>query len=105
MLNNDAIGARNYLADEGKDRRIVSEVWIVIEAELSEHFATSGSISASINADGKSLEVTAKGGKHGTQTITLSEGSTFTYSLYKVKEWNKDKTETKNMEDDYKGMS
>ncbi len=36
MLNKDANGARNYLADEGSDGRIVSEVWVVMEAELSE---------------------------------------------------------------------
>ncbi len=50
MLNKDANGARNYLADEGSDGRIVSEVWVVMEAELSEHFETSASITASANA-------------------------------------------------------
>ena len=50
------------------------------------------------------LSVTAKGGKHGTQTITLSAGTTFAYKLHKVKDWNQGKTKIENMEADYKGM-
>lgn len=103
MLNEDADGARNYLADEGNDGRIVSEVWVVMEAELAEHFDTSGSIAVSVKA--VDLNVTAKGGKHGTQTITLSAGTTFAYKLHKVKDWNKGKTKIVDMEADYKGMS
>jgi hypothetical protein len=102
LLNNDASPARNYLAEEGNDGRIVSEVWVVMEAELAEHFDTSGSILVAVN--GVDLNVTAKGGTCGTQTITLSAGTTFAYKLHKVKEWNKDKTRIENMEADYKGM-
>jgi len=31
MLNTVADGARNFLASEGTDGRIVSEVWVVME--------------------------------------------------------------------------
>jgi len=58
MLNTDADGARKYLADEGGDGRIVSEIWVVMEAELSEHFDTSGSIAVSEKAS--DLNVTAR---------------------------------------------
>jgi len=51
------------------------------------------------------MNVTAKGGTHGTQTITLSKGTVFAYKLHKVKDWNKDKTQVLGMEADYKGMS
>jgi hypothetical protein len=102
MLNNDAGGARKYLAEEGKDGRIVSEVWVVMEAELAEHFDTSSSLV--VTEQNVDLRVTAKGGKHGTQTITLSSGTTFAYKLHKVKDWNKDKTRIEDMEADYKGM-
>ena len=99
MLNGDADGAREFLADEGSDGRIVSEVWIVMEAELAEQFDTSGSIQVGVKeAD---LNVTAAGGKYGTQTITLSQGSVFAYKLHKVKSWNKGKTQIENMEADY----
>ena len=104
MLNQDADGARKYLAQEGKDGRIVSEVWIAMEAELAEHFSSSSSIAVSVQAVGNSLEITAKGGKHGTQTVSLSSGTTFAYKLHKVKDWNKGKTKIEDMEADYKGM-
>lgn len=97
MLNQDADGARNFLKDEGNDGRIISEVWVVMDAELTEHFSSSTAISVSEkNSD---LNVTASGGKYGTQTITLSEGTTFAYLLHKVTKWNKDEIE--DMKADY----
>lgn len=99
LLNTDASGARNFLADEGSDGRIVSEVWVVMEATLSEHFDTSTSVT--VAASGVNLNVTAKGGKSGTQTITLSAGTIFAYKMHKVKDWNSGKTEVKNLEADY----
>lgn len=103
MLNNDAVNVRKYFAAEGNDARIVSEVWVVMEAELAEHFNTSGAVAVAVK--GVDMNVTAKGGKHGTQTITLSKGSVFAYKLHKVKDWNKDKTQILGMEADYKGMN
>ena len=104
MLNNDADIARNALADEGKDGRIVSEVWVAMEAELAEHFSVYGSTSAAVKAAGSSLDVTVTGGRHGSQTITLSEGTTFAYKMHKVKDWTKGKKRIEDMEADYKGM-
>jgi hypothetical protein len=104
MLNEDADGARKYLADEGNDGRVVSEVWVVTDGDLSEHFATSGSISVSASAAGNGLAVTAKGGKFGSQTITLEDGVVFAYKLHKVKDWNQDKTRIGNMEADWQGI-
>jgi hypothetical protein len=103
MLNKDANAARNFLAEEGNDGRIISEVWVVMEAQLSEQFDTSGSVK--VAAKGVDISVTASGGKYGSQTITLSKGSIFAYKLHKVKDWNKGKTQIENMEADYKGMN
>jgi hypothetical protein len=102
MLNADATAARNYLATEGADGRIVTEVWIVMEAALAEHFDTSGSISAT--ATTADLKVTASGGKSGTQTITLSAGSVFAYKMHMVNAWNATKTKVEGLESDYYGM-
>ena len=102
MLNHDAGNARKFLADEGHDGRIVSEVIIALEQELAEHVATSTSISFA--AQGSSgLKITAKGGKYDTQTMSLTPGTTFAYKLSKVKDWNKDKTVVENLEADWKG--
>ena len=105
MLNQDADGARKYLANEGNDARIVTETWVVMKADLAEHFETSSSLE--VREAMTDLEVIAKGGKKGTQKIVLSAGTTFAYKLHKVKQWNKDKTkiEQGGMEADYKGLS
>lgn len=108
MLNQDAGGARKYLAEEGADGRIVSEVWVAMEAELAESFKTAASISTSasgaVGNGSAALEITANGGAQGSQTISLSPGTSFAYMLHKVKKWNKGKTRIEDMEDDRKGM-
>ncbi len=108
MLNNDASGARKFLAKEGADGRIVSEVWVAMEAKLAEHFATSASMTTAAKVsglDGKAaLQITASGGTSKTQTIELSPGTTFAYLLHKVKSWNKDKTRIEELEEDHKGI-
>lgn len=103
MLNTQAGAARNFLAREGADGRIVSEVWVVLEATLSQHLETSSSFSASVS--GTDIKLTASGGTSGTQTITLSRGSTFAYKMHKVTDWNSGKTQILDMEADYKGFS
>jgi hypothetical protein len=105
MLNTDASGARKYLADEGKDGRIVSEVWVVMDAEMASRFGASAGYKVSANVAGVGLDITANAGTKDETTVTLSKGSNFAYLLHKVKDWNKDKTKIENMEADYKGMS
>jgi hypothetical protein len=104
MLNQDADGARHFLADKGNDGRIVSEGWLVVEAELAEHFAMYGETSLTVKAAGSDLAVTVTGGKHGAQTVTYSTNTTFAYKLHKVKKWTGGKTHIEEMEDDFKGM-
>lgn len=101
MLNNDANGARKYLKEEGKDARIVSEIWVVMKAELATHFDTSSRLIA--RAMGDDLSIIAAGGGKGSQTIELSPGAVFAYKTHKVKKWNGDKVE--DLEADYKGLS
>lgn len=103
MLNQDANVARNFLRDEGQDGRIVSGLWICLDGELGAHFDTSASFAFGI--DGTDLKLTAKGGVHGTQTISISPGTTFAYRMHKVKKWNRGKTKIEDMESDYSGNS
>jgi hypothetical protein len=97
MLNNDAGAARNYLAKEGQDARIVSTVWVVLEGELAQTFSaaakSTGSITASLTKAAE-LQITAKhsGSTQQSSTIVLKRGVTFAYAMHKVKKWNKDKT-------------
>ncbi len=109
MLNHEADGARNYLAEEGGDGRIVSEIWVAMEAELAEYFQ--GDISSKSSASGQvgvanaALEITGSAGAKGSQTVSFSAGTTFAYLLHKVKKWNSGKTEIVELEDDSKGMN
>jgi hypothetical protein len=103
MLNHGADGARHFLA-EGNDGRICGGAFVVVSAELGEHFDTYASKSLSVRAAGTGLSITVTGGKQGSQTITYTKGATFAYKLFKVKDWNKDKTRIEEMEPDYKGM-
>lgn len=105
MLNTDAGGARYFLAKEGADGRVCSEVWVVAEGELAEHFDNSTSVTVGVNAAVAGLEVTASGGKAGSQTILLEEGVTFAYKLHKVKDWQNGKAQIGDMEADFKGMN
>ncbi|WJG11135.1 hypothetical protein [Aliiglaciecola sp. LCG003] len=105
VLNNDADIMRNYLADEGNDARIVSEVWFVVEAELAEAFSGSSSSSYGVEALGNSLDISFDVSGMSKQTISLSEGTAFAYKLHKVKDWNKGKSKIEDLEADYKGMS
>lgn len=105
MLNTEADGARNFLAREGGDGRVVSQVWLVVDAELGAMFDTYGEGGVKVSAFGSDLSVEISGGKSGSSTLTVSPGTTFAYRLHKVSDWNKDKTRIEDMEDDYKGMN
>lgn len=105
MLNTDADVARNFMADEGGDARIVSEVWIVVDAKLGQQFAASGNGGIGVKALGSTISLTVGGSSQGAQTVTLSPGTTFAYKMHKASKWNKGKTRIEDLEPDYKGMS
>jgi hypothetical protein len=101
ILNGPADGARSFLAKEGGDGRIVSQVFVAMEASLAETFSTAGSLS--YKTEGDALGITASGGVSGSSTITLPENVTFAYKLMKVKDWSHGKSQIEDLEADYKG--
>lgn len=104
MLN-DADVARSFLAEEGADGRVVSEYWIVVEAQLGEYFAANAGAAVAVKAFGNQANLTIGGGTQGSQTLTMSPGTTFAYKLHKVSDWSKGKDSVLKVEADYKGMS
>lgn len=102
---NDAGVARAFLAREGGDGRVVSEFWVVVEAALAESFEASGSAGIAVKAFGSQAGLSISGGKHGSQTVTMSPGTTFAYKLHKVSKWSQGKESVEAVEADYKGMS
>lgn len=109
MLNNDADGARRFLAQEGADGRIVSAVWVVLEGTLADSFSSAVASGGSVSADltkAAELQLTAKGSgsSHSSSTIVLAKGTTFAYLMHKVTEWNGDKTRVEELKLDSKGL-
>lgn len=109
VLNSTASNTRKYLKKEGRDGRIVHEVWVVMEAQLANHFASAGSLSvrASGSSGGVQLRARAKvsARRYKTESITISAGTTFAYMLMKVKKWNRGKSRILDMEDDNWGLN
>lgn len=109
MLNKDAHAARRFLADTGRDGRVVSGVFVVMDGQIEEKFSSAvssgGSVSASLTKAAE-LQLTANhgGSKSGSTTIVLAKRSSFAYVLHKVKKWNKDKTLIEELELDTHGM-
>jgi len=106
VINKKSKKALNYAKDEGGDFRVVSEIWVVMEAEIAEEIVNSGSVDVSGTAKGVKFDVKAKGSSKTSTSFTLPAGSTFAYLMHKVKKWNKKKmkkTTIKNMEDDQYG--
>lgn len=102
ILNTSAGGALKALRDEGKDGRVVSEVWIVVEGALAEKVEHGAELIAQSGSD---LKVTFKMAGTNTTVITFGEGDVFAYRMHKVKKWSKGKEKIEELESDYKGAS
>ncbi|QGN48602.1 hypothetical protein GKC29_18375 [Micromonospora sp. WMMC415] len=110
LLNNEASGARRFLAQEGRDGRVVSTVFVVVEGKIAESFAAAGTSTGAIEAEvtgAAKLELTAKhsGSTSGGATIVLEEKTTFAYLMHRVSKWNKDKTRIEELDIDAKGLN
>jgi hypothetical protein len=109
LLNEYADIARRSIEEEGNDGRIVSAVWVVMEAQLADIISNSSSVSASvpIASSGFSLELGTSGSSTTKSKISVPEGTSFAYLLHKVKKWRKEKGEkyVKELEDDMQGLN
>jgi len=109
LLNKHAHAARNSLKEEGDDARIVSDVWIVMEAQLASKVTTGGnvSVSAPLGASGFTLEVGGSTSSTISTKVQIPEQTCFAYLLNKVKKWDKVSGEwmVKELEDDTKGLT
>jgi hypothetical protein len=105
LLNKHADGARNWLASAGNSGRVVGEVWIVMEATLASEITTNGSLSAEGRVNGFKINLSGSSSSTTRSSITIPANTTFAYLLYKVKDWNKDKTQVEALEDDRVGLT
>lgn len=109
LLNKHAGKARQNMKDEGDDARIVSDVWIVMEAELASRVTTGGSLSVSapLGTTGFTLDVGGSSSSTTSSKVQIPANSCFAYLLAKVKKWDKVNGEwmVEELEDDTKGLT
>jgi len=103
LLNRHANGARKWLAGAGNSGRVVGEVWIVMDATLASEVVNRGSISGDGIIKGFKIDLSGSSSKTNISSVTIPAGTTFSYLLYKVKKWNKEKTKIEELEDDQHG--
>ena len=72
--------------------RVVTEVWVVVTAELAEKIEVSGSVSIDYNAPGGiNAGASIGGGKGRDSNVSIPSGAIYAYMFKKVKKWNKKK--------------
>lgn len=103
LYNKFAGGARDYLKKEGGDARVVSEIYVAMEAELASAVTTSGKVTGSGTVNGIEIEVSVQSTTTTTSKITLPPDTTFAYLLHRVKKW--DGSKIQDMEDDRPGLN
>ena len=103
ILNKHDTAARAYLKSEGADGRIVSEIYVAMEAELANDMQVSGKVSGNGSVDGIQIEMAASGKRTTSSTVTLAPNTTFAYLLHKVTKWTGPAID--NMEDDRPGIN
>ena len=107
VINKKAGSALKSLRDEGRDGRVVSEIWVVVEASFGEQIANEGSFDVSVDKGKVRLSGNGSASSRSRTQVELPANSTFAYLMHKVKKWNKkgmNKTTISNMEDDQPGM-
>ncbi|PON15349.1 hypothetical protein C2W62_24340 [Candidatus Entotheonella serta] len=108
-MNKHANVARKALDEEGNDGRIVSAVWVVMEAELASQVSNAGSVNVSvpIASSGFVVDLGVGGSSTSNSEVTIPPGTTFAYLLHKVKKWEKSngKRLVKDMEDDQQSLN
>ncbi|MCA9547070.1 MAG: hypothetical protein KC613_21860 [Myxococcales bacterium] len=105
ILNTKAGKAREALKKEGGDGRVVSEVWVAMEANLASDVTNCASGSVQGSAKGFTVTLSGKNCTTKTGSVTIPSNTTFAYLMHKVKKWNKGKTQVDNLEDDNVGAN
>lgn len=101
VLNREANFVRRQMEEEGNDARVVSKIWVVMEAELAEDIGTGTLNSSEVDYAGASLKLDIQGSSRRRSTVTLEPGTTFAYRLSKVTKWNRGHTVIEDMKLDY----
>jgi hypothetical protein len=109
IINSKETRCLKYLRDKKSGSgRVVSAVWVVMEATLANSVTNGGSVEVSgVTPNAMTLSGSFKGSSTQTSSVTIPSGAIFAYMLHKPSKWNKKKlkkTTIKDMKDDQVGM-
>jgi hypothetical protein len=106
-INKDKKGTLKFFKD-AKNARIVTGVWIVMEAKLANSVSSRGGASVEgTTPNGMKVKVGVSGSGKTTSTIEIPKKAVFAYMMHKASKWNKKKMKkksVKDMKDDQVGM-
>jgi hypothetical protein len=108
IINKKEKRCLKYLRSQKGKARVVSGVWVVMEAELADSVTNGGSVEVSgVTPNGMTLSGNFSGSSTQTSSVKIPSGAIFAYMLHKPHKWNKKKmkkTTIKDMKDDQVGM-
>lgn len=82
--------AFNYMKNEGSDARVVSEVWVVLEASLASKVKSASKVKVGGKLDDNNkVDISFKSRSGKTTTLTISKGTVFAYKMHKVRDYDK----------------
>ena len=87
--------------------RVVSSIWVVVSAKVSQTLSTSGNLSVEYKRNGLTLKASARGSSKTSSVINIPRGAIFAYMIDRASKWNKKglkKKSIKALEDDQVGL-
>jgi len=106
-INKDGKGSLAFFKDNN-NARIVTGVWIVMEAKLASAVTSNGGGSVEgTTPNGVKVKLGVSAGGKTTSTVELPSKAVFAYMMHKASKWNKKKlkkTTIKDMKDDMPGI-
>jgi len=84
------------------NRRIVTDIWIAVEATLAEKVSTEATVK--VTATGLQLVIGANATNTSASKVVLGKGTTFAYLLMKASRFNRTETKVEDLEVDQQGM-
>jgi len=107
IINKKSKGALKFFKNN-KNARVVSGVWVVMEAQLADSISNSGGVSfGGTTPNGMKFSGKFDAKSKTTTSVTIPRGAIFAYMTHKASKWNKKKrkkTTIKAMKDDQVGM-
>ncbi len=101
VVKHEANYVRRQMDDEGNDARVVSKIWVAMEAQLADDLSVGTMTGANVSYAGASLRLNIGTNIRNRSVVRLAPGSTFAYRLSRIRRWNNSRTEVEDLALDY----